>query len=95
MAVNDGGDKLYVAGAANMDAWNAIHEEDPISSNAVLLVINTADLNTNTSSSVAYSLIDVPGRVSKDVVAKGGKVAVVSGDDGVAAVYDEGDIIQL
>ncbi|MFV0521576.1 MAG: hypothetical protein ACK5MI_03965 [Mangrovibacterium sp.] len=85
LAVDNG--KLYVVGAANQYVWNNKHADNPIASNAVLLVFNTSDLNV-VGTDIPYKLIDVPGYVAKDVVVKDNKVGVISGDIGVAAVYD-------
>lgn len=90
LTLNSTDNTLYAVGAANMDEWNKANPDNPITSNAVLLSMNTSDLNA-AGTSTPYTLVDVPGRVAKDVVYKDGKVIVISGDEGEVVTYSASD----
>ncbi|MFV0521695.1 MAG: hypothetical protein ACK5MI_04565 [Mangrovibacterium sp.] len=94
LTLDDTGSTLYATGAANMDEWNKVHKLNPISSNAVFLAIDTDKLNSG-SSKLSYKLVDMPGHVAKNAACKGDKLAVISGDDGYAVIYNTTDFSVL
>lgn len=93
LSLNEDNSKLYATGAVNKDVWNASedHKDNQVSSSAVLLSFNTSELNISTPS-IDYTLNDVPGYVAKDVIAKGGKVYVISGTDGYSVEFNAEDM---
>lgn len=91
LALSPDGGKLYVAGAADVDALNADkNKQNDINSSAIVLRFSVNEILN--SSNINYKIIDAPGFAAKDVVVNNNTVTVITGNEGYLAQYNTSNL---